>query len=87
MTRESLQARKEELQQRRDALVDQLTETDSQSASISAGGGSKSFTNRQVDDIKKKIAFIDQEIARIGYALGECPNPNAPTTVEVRFNG
>ena len=87
MTREDAQIRKEELERRRNALVDQLTELDAQSASISAGGGSKSYTNRSVADIKAKIAFIDKEIARLDYMLGNAANPNAPTTVEVRFNG
>jgi uncharacterized small protein (DUF1192 family) len=87
MTREDAQIRKEELERRRNALVDQLTELDAQSASISAGGGSRSYTNRSVADIKAKIAFIDKEIARLDYMLGNAANPNAPTTVEVRFNG
>ena len=87
MTREDAQIRKEELERRRNALVDQLTELDAQSASISAGGGSKSYTNRSVADIKAKIAFIDKEIARLDYMLGNAANPNAPTMVEVRFNG
>lgn len=87
MTREDAQSRRAELEKRRDALVDQLTEIDTQSASFSAGGGSKSYTNRSVDDIKAKIAFVDKEIARIDYMLGDAANPNAPTMVEVRFNG
>ena len=87
MTREDAQSRKAELERRRNALVDQLTEIDTQSASFSAGGGSKSMTNRSVADIKAKIAFIDREIAMLDYMLGNAANPNAPTTVEVRFNG
>ena len=87
MTREDAQSRRAELEKRRDALVDQLTEIDTQSASFSAGGGSKSYTNRSIADIKAKIAFVDKEIARIDYMLGNATNPNAPTMVEVRFNG
>lgn len=87
MTREDAQGRKAELERRRNALVDQLTEIDTQSASISTGGGSKSLTNRSVADIKAKIAFVDKEIARLDYMLGNAANPNAPTMVEVRFNG
>jgi hypothetical protein len=87
MTREDAQSRKAELERRRDGLVDQLTEIDTQSATMSSGGGSKSYTNRSVADIKAKIAFLDREIARLNYALGLGPDPSTPTTVEVRFNG
>ena len=87
MTRADAQKRKTELEQRRALLVDQLTAIDTQSASLSSGGGSRSYTNRSVDDIKAKIAFIDREIARIDYSLGLGANPSTPTTVEVRFNG
>lgn len=87
MTRADAQKRKTELEQRRALLVDQLTAIDTQSASLSSGGGSRSYTNRSVDDIKAKIAFIDREIARIDYSLGIGANPSTPTTVEVRFNG
>ena len=87
MTREDVQNRIAELERRRNVLVDQLTEIDTQSASISSGGGSKSYTNRSVADIKAKIAFLDREIAGLNFAIGLGPNPSTPTTVEVRFNG
>ena len=87
MTREETQSRIAELEQRRNALIDQLTEIDTQSATMSSGGGSKSYTNRSVADIKEKIAFIDREIARLNFAIGLGPDPSTPTTVEVRFNG
>lgn len=87
MTREETQSRIAELEQRRNALIDQLTEIDTQSATMSSGGGSKSYTNRSVADIKAKIAFIDREIARLNFSIGLGPNPSTPTTVEVRFNG
>lgn len=87
MTREETQSRIAELEQRRNALIDQLTEIDTQSATMSSGGGSKSYTNRSVADIKVKIAFIDREIARLNFSIGLGPNPSTPTTVEVRFNG
>lgn len=85
MTREEAQLRKAKYEERRNALFDQLTELDTQSASMSSGGGSKSYTNRSVADIKAKIASCDWEIARLDYMLGLGPNPNMPTTVEVRF--
>ncbi len=87
MTREETQSRIAELEQRRNALIDQLTEIDTQSATMSSGGGSKSYTNRSVADIKAKIAFIDREIARLNFSIGLGPDPSMPTTVEVRFNG
>ena len=87
MTREDVQSRIAELERRRNVLVDQITEIDTQSASVSSGGGSKSYTNRSVADIKAKIAFIDREIARLNFSIGLGPNPSTPTTVEVRFNG
>lgn len=85
VTREQIQIRRDELEQRRNALVDQLTSLDAQSASFSAGGGSRSYTNRTVADLKAKIAFIDQEIARLDCALGQGADPSQPTTIEVRF--
>ena len=59
MTRTEAQERKRELEKRRDALVDQIAAVDAQSASMSSGGGSKSYTNRSVADLKAKIAFLD----------------------------
>ena len=85
MTIEELRNRYAGLERRRNELVDQLTEADSQSASLSAGGGSKSFTNRSVDDIRKKIKFIDAEMARIGFALGILPDPSLPKRIAPRY--
>lgn len=70
MSKEYLKQRKAKLERDREALVDAIAAIDTQSASISAGGGSKSYTNRSVDDLKRKIAFIDKEIARIDARLG-----------------
>lgn len=86
MTRSEAISRKADLEAKRTALVDQLLEADSQSDSLSAGGGSKSFTNRSVADIKAKIAFCDAEIAKLDYRLGLGPDPARPLTVEVRFS-
>lgn len=86
MTRAQAQERKRELERRREALVDQLSAVDANSASISSGGGSKSFTNRSVADIKAKIKALDAEIARLGAALGVLTDPQAVKIIEVRFN-
>lgn len=60
----------EELKARRMELKRQLYAADSNSASISAGGGSKSYTNRSVADIKAKIAEIEAEISVLCEDLG-----------------
>ena len=69
-----------------DTLVTLLTDPWG-SRSISAGGGSKSSSYRGAQDFevleRQKERFIDKLL----YAIGEGPNPNAPTTVEVRFYG
>ena len=87
MTRTEAQERKRELEKRRDALVDQLAAVDAQSASMSSGGGSKSYTNRSVADLKAKIAFLDKEIARLAYRLGTGSNPDASRRINITFNG
>lgn len=87
MTRTEAQERKRELEKRRDALVDQLAAVDAQSASMSSGGGSKSYTNRSVSDLKAKIAFLDKEIARLAYRLGTGANPDASRRINFTFNG
>lgn len=86
MTRQDAIDRKAELEQRRRALVDQLTSIDASSATLSATGGSKSYTNRSVADIKAKIAFIDQEIAGLSAALGSGAQPGQPVTHYVEFS-
>lgn len=86
MTREEATQRLEELQARRSALVDQLTDTDASSVSMSTGGGSKSISNRSPADIKSKIRFLDREIANLEARLGLRSNPRAIKTIEVRFD-
>lgn len=54
-----------ELMEQRRALKRQLFAVDSQSASISSGGGSKSYTSRSVKDIKEKIAAVENEIVAV----------------------
>lgn len=88
MTRQEAIERKTELERRRDALVDQLAAVDVSGASVSAGGGSQSYTNRGVSDLKAKIAFVEREIARLDYRLGNrLAAPGRPRTVHYRFNG
>lgn len=87
MTRQAAQERKAILEQRRTALVDQLTSLDATSASFSAGGGSKSYTNRTVADIKAKIRFVEEEIAALEAALaGNAAAAAAPVNHYVEFN-
>ena len=86
MTRAEAQERKAILEARRTALVDQLTSIDAQSATISTGDGSDSYTNRSVDDIKKKIRACDREIARLDAMLTGRPGPGAIKTIYVEFD-
>ena len=87
MTRADAITRKQTLEERRTALVDQLAAVDAQSASVSSGGGSKSYTNRSVADIKAKIAFLDRDIARLEHRLGQRPSPGAARHIDITFNG
>ena len=68
----------EELKAQRTALKRQLFAVDAQSATMSAGGGAKSYTNRSVADLKEKIAAIESEIAAVCNSIGE-PLPFCPT--------
>ena len=87
MTRADAITRKQTLEERRTALVDQLAAVDAQSASVSSGGGSKSYTNRSVADLKAKIAFLDREIAWLEHRLGQRPSPGAARHIDITFNG
>ena len=69
MTRAEAQKRRGELKLRLQKLEDQLLETDTSSASISAGGGSKSFSNRSVAELERKIRYCKREIARLDAKL------------------
>ena len=71
MTRDEKKAWLKELEDQRLALKRQLFAVDSQSATLSASGGSKSYTNRSVADIKAKIAAIESEIESICQDLEE----------------
>jgi len=74
------------LETRRQALVDQLTETDAASATVSSGSGSQSYSNRSVADIKAKIRFCDREIVRLAAMLGLRPAPGGIKTIYARFD-
>lgn len=82
MTIEEKRQRRNELETKRNALVDQLASIDTTSGSLSSGGGSKSYTNRSVDDIKAKIAFLDDEIARLNAEISGRPSPSSATILE-----
>lgn len=69
MTRAEAQTRKAELEAKLHRLEGQLLETDAASATLSTGDGSNSYTNRSVDDIKKKITYCKREIAKLGDML------------------
>lgn len=85
MTREELSDRRDELIRKRNALVDRMAASDCASETIASGGGTRSRTNRTVDDLRKKIAFIEKEIESLNAALGEGPAPGSFKTVYVNF--
>ena len=86
MTRETLEQRKQTLEARLEALVDQLTEADTSSASVSSGAGSKSYSNRSVAELERKIRVCRREIARIDAKLGQRPSPGGIRTIYARFD-
>lgn len=69
VTREEAQNRKAQLEARLHRLEDQLLETDASSASISSGSGSKSYSNRSVAELERKIRYCKREIAKLGDML------------------
>ena len=85
MTRAEAQKRRGDLELRLQKLEDQLLETDTSSASISAGGGSKSFSNRSVAELERKIRYCKREIARLdGLLAGQ--HPGGIKTIYARFD-
>jgi len=73
MTRaEALLNRRRKLEARLERLEDQLLSADVSSATLSTGDGSNSYTNRSVDDIKKKINYCKREIATVDGQLAGC---------------
>lgn len=85
MTRAEGEQRREHLQNRIQELEDQLLSVDASSASLSSGGGSKSFTNRSVAEIREKIAYARRELARIEARLGVGRSPDAIVHVVPRY--
>ena len=69
MTRAEALNRKRKLEAHLEQLEDQLLSVDVTSATLSTGDGSNSYTNRSVDDIKKKITYCKREIAKLGDML------------------
>lgn len=87
MTRAEATERRAYLKAKIAELEDQLLTADANSASVSAGGGSRSYTNRSVEEIKHKLAYARGQLAAVEHALGlRGDNPNAPRRVEVRFS-
>lgn len=86
MTREALEQRKQTLEARLEALVDQLTEADASTATVSSGAGSKSYSNRSVAEIERKIRACRREIARIDAKLGLRSSPGGIRTIYARFD-
>jgi uncharacterized small protein (DUF1192 family) len=86
MTREALEQRKLTLEARLEALVDQLTEADASQATVSSGAGSKSYSNRSVAELERKIRVCRREIARIDAKLGLRPSPGGIRTIYARFD-
>ncbi len=86
MTAEEITKRISELEDRRAKLVDQLTDVDTHSATLSAGGGSKSYTNRSIADIKAKIKFVDREISRLNARLSGGGGSGSIKTIYAEFS-
>lgn len=85
MTRAEGEQRREYLQNRIQELENQLLAVDASSATLSSGGGSKSYTNRSVADLKEKIAFARRELARIEARLGLRKSPDAIVSIQPRY--
>lgn len=85
MTRAEGEQRRECLQNRIQELENQLLAVDASSATLSSGGGSKSYTNRSVADLKAKIAYARRELARIEARLGVGQSPDAIVHIVPRY--
>ncbi len=86
MTRAEAIDRKAKLEAKLHELEDQLMETDASSESMSSGGGSKSYSNRSVAEIERKIRYVKREIARLGALLAGRPAPGGIQTIYARFD-
>ena len=85
MTREAAITRKGELEARLHKLEDQLLQVDASSASISSGGGSKSYSNRSVAELERKIRYCKREIVRLAAMLAGRPSGGIQT-IYARFD-
>jgi len=65
------------------ALNRQRAEADAQSATISAGGGSKSYTNRNVADLDAKIAAVKLDYDTLLWRLGRSSNNPGPVVTRI----
>ena len=79
MTRAEAQQRKRKLEAQLERLEDQLLSV------LSTGDGSNSYTNRSVDDIKKKIVYCKREIAKLDGLLAGRPSGGIQT-IYAEFN-
>ena len=86
MTRAEALNRKRKLEAQLERLEDQLLSVDVTSATLSTGDGSNSYTNRSVDDIKKKTNYCKRQIAKLGDMLAGRPGPGAIKTIYAEFN-
>ena len=86
MTREQATERKAKLEARLFELEDQLVKADVSQATLSSGTGSKSYSNRSVADIERKIRYVKREIARLNALLTGRPSPGSIQTVYARFD-
>jgi hypothetical protein len=85
MTRAEALNRKRKLEAQLERLEDQLLSVDVTSATLSTGDGSNSYTNRSVDDIKKKIVYCKREIAKLEGLLAGRPSGGIQT-IYAEFN-
>lgn len=85
MTRAEALNRKRKLEAQLERLEDQLLSVDVTSATLSTGDGSNSYTNRAVDDIKKKITYCKREIAKLDGLLAGRPSGGIQT-IYAEFN-
>lgn len=83
--RQRLEERLARLRERRDAVVDQIGASAVASASISGGGGGRSYTDKTAAERKAELAILDKEIARVEYALGLRDKPGSIRRIYARF--
>ena len=85
MTREDCITRRDQLIAKRDALVDQIAEIDTQSASLSAGGGSKSYTRLDLGVLRKLRTDYAERVTQINRRLAGGPSTGIRRVMTVRY--